>query len=282
MGRLYVVSTPIGHLGDVTYRAVEVLGAVSRVLAEDTRRTRTLLARYGVSARLVSLHEHNETARTERVLAWLAAGEDLALVSDAGTPLLSDPGLRLVRAVVAAGHAVVPVPGASAVLAALVASGLDPEPFTFLGFLPRGGAARAAALAAVASSPHTVVFYEAPTRLVRALEELRGACGGARAVTVARELTKRHEQFVRGTLDAALAYYENAGVRGEVVVVVEGAPAGAAEAGADEADAVACRLIAEGRTPRDVARELTRRLGLTRNDAYRIALSHAERGGEAL
>src|SRR5687768_6549958 len=146
MATLYIVSTPIGNLGDITYRAVEVLGSVNRILAEDTRHTSILLRKFAITTPLVSAHEHNEAARAEQVVAWLEAGESLALVSDAGTPLLSDPGARMVRAVVAAGHAVVPIPGASALLAALVVSGFEPEPFSFFGFLPRKGGERKALL----------------------------------------------------------------------------------------------------------------------------------------
>lgn len=279
MAALYIVSTPIGNLGDVTYRAVQVLGAVHRVLAEDTRRTGILLRHYGVSTPRVSLHEHNEAARTESVLAWLAAGEDLALVSDAGTPLLSDPGARVVRAVLDAGHDVVPVPGASALLAALVASGLEPQPFAFLGFAPRSGGERAAWLERVSGAGMTTILYESPNRLVQLLRDLAERCGDERSVAVGRELTKLHETFVRGTLAEAIAYYENTPARGEVVVVLAG---GAAPAPPEAVDArvLADALLAEGRRPSAVARELTARLGMPRNEAYALALAVAGGGGE--
>jgi 16S rRNA (cytidine1402-2'-O)-methyltransferase len=279
MSTLYIVSTPIGHLSDVTHRALEVLGSVQRVLAEDTRRTSVLMRRYGLETPLTSLHEHNEASRTEAVLAWLRAGEDLALVSDAGTPLISDPGARMVRAVLDDGHDVMPVPGPSALLAALVASGFEPVPFTFVGFLPRTGRARTEALQRIAGSPHTVVLYEAPGRLARLLDALRDACGPGRRVVVAREMTKIHETFVRGTLDEASRYYEAERVRGEVVVVLEGMAMQAPPASASDAQQLAQRLLGRGGKRSAVARELTRRLGLPREEAYRIALASSDEAG---
>ena len=159
MAKLYIVSTPIGNLADMTHRAIDTLRAVQRVLAEDTRRTAILLRHYGITTPLISAHEHNEVARVAQILGWLAAGEDLAIVSDAGTPLLSDPGARIVAAVIEAGHDVVPIPGASALLAALVASGIEPEPFTFFGFLPRSGKERKERLAEIAAARYTTVLY---------------------------------------------------------------------------------------------------------------------------
>lgn len=275
MATLYIVSTPIGNLGDMTYRAVDVLGSVARVLAEDTRRTRVLLQHYDIHARLVSAHEHNEAARAQRVVEWLDAGDDLALVTDAGTPLVSDPGLRIVQRVLEAGHQVVPVPGASAVLAALVASGLEPEPFTFLGFVPRTGRVRRERLEEIAASPHAIVLYESPNRLAALLADLSDLCGGARRVVVARELTKLHETVFRGTLAEASAHHAGE-VRGEVVVVLAGRePATASTAEADEAAAraLAGSLLAEGRRPSQVARDVARRLRLPRNRAYEITQS---------
>ena len=282
MARLYIVSTPIGNLGDITYRAVEVLRGVARILAEDTRRTTILLRHYGISTPLVSAHEHNEAARAKQVIEWLDRGEDVALVSDAGTPLLSDPGARIVRTAIEAGHDVVPIPGASAVLAALVVSGFDPAPFTFFGFLPRSGPARRERLEEIAALTHTAVIYEAPGRLVRLLHELERVCGPERRVAVARELTKIHESLIRGTLAEAAAYYADVAPRGEIVVVL----AGRTEApGPPEEDAaareLAARLLEEGMRPSAIARELAHRLGMARNRAYEIALSLAEerRGG---
>jgi 16S rRNA (cytidine1402-2'-O)-methyltransferase len=273
---LYIVSTPIGNLEDVSFRAVAVLKAVSRVLAEDTRRTSILLRRYGIETPLVSAHEHNEAARAGRAVEWLAAGEDLALVSDAGTPLLSDPGLRIVRAVIEAGYTIVPVPGASALLAALVASGLPPEPFTFVGFAPRSGGERQRLLEQLAGLDHTAVLYEAPSRLGALLRDLAEACGADRRAAVARELTKLHETVRRGTLAELLEELGEGPVRGEVVVVLAGAEPVAVSAA--DATALATRLLEAGESPRSAARELARRLHMSRNEAYALVLSLAAEG----
>jgi 16S rRNA (cytidine1402-2'-O)-methyltransferase len=273
MSRLYIVSTPIGNLGDFTFRAVDVLRNVNRVLAEDTRRTSVLLRHYDVSTPLVSAHEHNEAARAAQIVRWLDDGNDLALVTDAGTPLLSDPGARIVRAALDAGHDVVPIPGASALLAALVVSGIAAEPFTFFGFLPRSGRAREEVLEALASLQHTAVLYEAPGRIGALLRDLVAACGPEREVAVARELTKLHETVVRGTLAAVAGQYEGGPVRGEIVVVLGGAveTAPSAEAARD----VAAALLAAGESPRSAAKELARRLRMPRNEAYSLVLSLA-------
>lgn len=272
VGTLYLVATPIGNLEDISRRAARVLGEVARVLAEDTRRTSVLLNHLQVRPSLVSLHEHNEAERTEEAMGWLAGGEDLALVSDAGTPLVSDPGARLVRAAAAAGHPVVPLPGASAVLAALIASGLSSERFAFLGFPPRKGAERARTLDRVAGSEETVVLFESPERLGTLLADLVEACGAERGVAVARELTKLHEEIVRGTLADALRYYEEHPPRGEVTLVVEAAPQASAPDAADQeaARSLARALVGEGLRPSHAAREVARRLGLPRNLAYEI------------
>ena len=275
MATLYLVSTPIGNLGDMSHRAVETLGAVSRVLAEDTRHSRVLMQRYDIRTPMVSLHEHNENARVEAVIGWLDDGEDLALVSDAGTPLVSDPGARLVEAVSARGHRVVPVPGASAVLAALTASGLAPEPFTFFGFLERSGGARRARIAEIAASPYTVVLFEAPNRLTRLLADLAAACGEERPVSVSRELTKLHEETRRGTLAEVAAYYGEREVRGEVAVVVAGAPAVVLDDD-EAARTLAAALLSRGERPSAVARELADRMSLSRNRAYELVQDLAQ------
>lgn len=280
---LYLVSTPIGHLGDLTLRAGEVLASVDRVLVEDTRRTRVLLDHLHVRTPMVSLHAHNEAERLESVLGWLGAGESLALVSDAGTPLMSDPGERLVPAVIEAGYAVVPIPGPSAILAALVASGLPTVPFTFLGFPPRKGKERSSFLERVAESRDTVVLFESPERLRALLEALQDACGPERRGAVARELTKLHEEVIRGTLAELGAYYSGGRIRGEVCVVVEGAAFVPSPPGADEeaGRALARSLLEQGMSPSRAAREVGRIVGLPRSVAYRIvhALPGIE-GGE--
>jgi 16S rRNA (cytidine1402-2'-O)-methyltransferase len=276
---LFIVSTPIGNLGDTTQRAVEVLGAVDVVLAEDTRRTGVLLKHLGVRTRLISSHEHNESSRARLVVEILGEGRDVAMVTDAGTPLLSDPGACIVREVVEAGFPVVPIPGASALLAALVASGIDAGTFTFLGFPPRKGGSRTELLEEIAASPRAVVLYESPHRVGRLLADLAAAAGAERRGCVGRELTKLHEEFVRGTLGELAERYAEAEVLGEVVVVVEGRPASAAR---DESvDALAAGTIArilldQGESASAVARELRRRLGISRNEAYRIAHEAAD------
>jgi 16S rRNA (cytidine1402-2'-O)-methyltransferase len=280
MATLFVVSTPIGNLGDITYRAIEVLRSVPHILAEDTRRTRILLQRYGIETRAVSAHAHNEEARAGQVKGWLEAGEDVAMVSDAGTPLLSDPGARLVGAVLAAGHTVAPIPGASALLAALVASGLAAEPFSFYGFTPRSGGARTDVLQRAAASTVTTVFYEAPSRLTRLLADLETLCGGDRRVAVARELTKVHESFFRGTLSQARVYYGDTRVRGEVVVILAGVGKERAPADGTEVAQAVRELVAGGWKPSAAAREVAKRFGLARSEAYRLALDDAAREEE--
>ena len=271
MATLSLVSTPIGNLGDLSPRAAETLRSADRILAEDTRRTRVLTNHIGAQVPLVSLHQHNEQGRIEAILGWLDAGEDLALVSDAGTPLVSDPGGRVVAAVVEAGHTVLPIPGPSAVLAALAGSGLPTERFTFLGFPARKGRDRGADLDRVAQSRESTVLFESPNRLVALLEDLEKRCGAGRRVSVARELTKLHEEFQRGTLPEVAGYYRERPPRGEVTLVVAPADDGdAVEDLREEAERLAGALLGEGMKPSAVARELTRRLDLARNEAYRI------------
>jgi 16S rRNA (cytidine1402-2'-O)-methyltransferase len=277
VGTLSVVATPIGNLEDVTLRALRRLREADLVLAEDTRRTRTLLQRHGIHARPRSLHAHNEAARIREVLDALAAGSRVALVSDAGTPLVSDPGERLVAAVLDAGFAVEPVPGPSAVLAALVASGLPAAPFAFLGFLPRRKSERAARLAEWRERPETLVLFESPRRAAATLAELADALGGDRPACLARELTKLHEEVRRGPL-AELAREIQGELRGEVTIVVGGAartrPARAVEAGsAPDLDGEIRRLLAAGEGSRAIARELAGRRGLSRREVYARTLA---------
>ena len=269
-GTLYVVSTPIGHMGDFSFRAVETLRSVAAVLAEDTRHSVHLLKRYDVSTPLIAYHEHNEAKSTPALVARLLGGDSLALISDAGTPLLSDPGSRLVRAAVDAGVMVSPVPGASALLAGLVASGLDVDRFTFYGFLPRKGVPRREVIAELVASRHAVVLYEAPPRVAETLQDIADAGGGGRTVAVGRELTKQFEETRRGTVADLAAYYSHAPPRGEIVIVIAGAdvPTGATE---EELRERAAALRAEGLSARDVATALTAELGATRNLAYRLA-----------
>ena len=267
-GRLYVVSTPIGNLGDFSFRAVEVLKSVALILAEDTRHSRPLLDRYGITTKVMSHHEHNEARTTAQIVERLRSGEDVALITDAGTPLLSDPGQRLIAAAIDAGVIVMPIPGASALLAALVASGVPAEPFTFFGFLPRKGRERSELLDEIASSRHTAVLYEAPGRVADSLRELLERGAGDRKAVVARELTKLHEEIRRGTLESLCAYYSESPPRGEVVILISGAPLTAPDESVLRESARSIR--ARGLSVRDVAAELARQ-GAPRNLAYRIA-----------
>jgi 16S rRNA (cytidine1402-2'-O)-methyltransferase len=267
-GRLFVVGTPIGNLDDLSPRARDVLAAADVVAAEDTRRTRALLSRIGVEARLIAYHEHNEEERVPDLLARLARGESVALVSDAGTPLVSDPGLRLVRAARAAGLTVVPVPGPSAVLAALSAAGLPTDRFAFEGFLPRRPGARDERLRALRAEPRTMVFFESVHRLEETLGALAAELGAERRAVIGRELTKVHEQIVDGTL-ATLRERLDAGIPllGEFVLVV----AGAAEGAPDEARALEIFAMLSAELPPDRALALTARLtGMPRNALYKL------------
>jgi 16S rRNA (cytidine1402-2'-O)-methyltransferase len=268
-GTLYLVSTPIGNLADLSPRAARTLAEVSRILAEDTRHSKTLLVHAGVSTPVEAYHQHNEAKATPKVLAHLGRGESVALISDAGTPLLSDPGARLVTAAIEAGISVVPIPGPSALLAALVASGLDADRFTFFGFLDRKGTDRKEAIRDIAESRCTSVMYEAPGRVGALLGDLDAAGAGSRRTAVARELTKQFEEFVRGTVSELAAQFSEAAPRGEVVVIVEGAH----EPVADEESLRrrASELRAAGASARDVSRVLSKELGAPRNLAYRIA-----------
>jgi len=269
-GTLFVVSTPIGHLGDLSPRAVEVLRSVAAILAEDTRHTRHLTDRFDIPTPLVSYHEHNEAERTPGLVARLHAGESLALVSDAGTPLLSDPGARLVAAVVEAGLPVSPVPGPSALLAALVGAGLPADRFTFFGFLPRKGRDRQEALASLAALPHVGVVYEAANRVAETLAELAAAGAADRPAVVARELTKQFETFHRGTVASLAASMAAEPPRGEVVLVIgAGAPAPTPDEATLRAHASRCR--ADGMSAREVQRVLMDEMHAPRNLAYRIA-----------
>ena len=284
MATLYVVSTPIGNLGDLSIRAAEILCSVHRVLAEDTRRTRVLIDHINSDVTLVSLHAHNEEHRISRVLEWLDGGQDLALVSDAGTPLVSDPGARVVSAAVRGGHVVVPIPGPSAVLASLVASGFPVSQFSFFGFPERKGRRRVRLLEIIRDAEHPVVLFESPKRLARLLSELSKVCGLNRPAVVARELTKVHENIRRATLGELYACYQDHTPKGEVTIVIAGigreASRDAAEDKVEEARALARKLEEVGMKASEAAKEVARRLDLSRNDAYRIVLETKKTVGE--
>ncbi|MFN8019011.1 MAG: 16S rRNA (cytidine(1402)-2'-O)-methyltransferase [Acidimicrobiales bacterium] len=270
-GRLVLVGTPIGNLGDLAPRAIEALRAADLVCCEDTRRTGRLLQHAGVSAAALKVvNEHTEVAAVDDVLGRLALGQVVAVVSDAGMPGISDPGERLVAAAVAAGHVIEVVPGPSASLAALVASGLPTGRFAFEGFLPRKGSGRTERLRAVAEDRRTTVLYEAPHRLARTLADPAAACGGERRVAIARELTKLHEEVWRGTLVEAVARADEVEPRGEHVLVLEGAPAPAEVT--DEAILEALgRLRAAGASTRDAVADVVAALGVPKRRAFDLA-----------
>jgi len=277
MGTLHVVATPIGNLEDITLRALRVLAEASLVFAEDTRRTRILLDHHRITVRTQSLNTQNERARIDVALKRLDADESIALVSDAGTPLVSDPGGRLVEAVVGAGHTVVSVPGASAPLAALCASGLRAQPFTFVGFLPRKAGARRQRLAELAPRHETLVIFESPRRVAKTLAELVETHGAERRACVARELTKLHEEIARGTLSELAARFSE-GARGEVTLVVEGTEEGASRAvGSAMSEEALDREIgdrlAAGQRPKEIAAALAPRCGLPRREVYARAVA---------
>jgi len=276
-GRLFVVATPIGNLGDVTLRALEILASVPLVAAEDTRHTRRLFARHGLATRLVSYHARNAAARGPELLEHLRRGADLALVTDAGTPLVSDPGGELVASWAAEGGAVVPIPGPSAVLAALVASGIAGPRWAFEGFLPRTGRERRTRLARLAADPRTSVLFEAPGRLAATLVDLVAACGPERPAAVCRELTKLHEEVRRASLAelAGAAADGTIPARGEIVIVVGDAAATRDEAaGAAREDAIAAaraeveRLTAAGVARGEAARRVAAATGIARRGLY--------------
>jgi 16S rRNA (cytidine1402-2'-O)-methyltransferase len=269
-GTLYLVTVPIGNPDDLSPRAVSTLRSAAVVAAEDTRHFATLASHHGLAPRAVSYHDHNEAGRAADLVDRLRAGDDVALVTDAGTPLISDPGYRLVRAAIDAGIRVTSVPGASAITTALAGSGLPPHPFRFLGFLPRSAAARRTLLASVARDPATLVAFEAPRRLADALRDALAVLGD-RPACLGRNLTKPHERYQRGPLSRLIAELEAEGeVRGECTVLIGGATAAPDVAAEAEADA---RLLLEGGSPpRTVQAWLASRHGLSRREAYDLVL----------
>jgi len=269
-GRLYIVATPIGNLEDITYRAVRVLGEAGVIACEDTRQTRKLLDHYGIQKPMVSYHEHNETDRTPELIERLLAGETIALVSDAGMPLVSDPGYRLVHAAVENGILVQPIPGPSAALAALAGSGLPSDAFHFAGFLPHKSGQRARLIESLADEHATVIFYEAPHRILEALDAITQVLGD-RPVVVARELTKIHEEFLRGTAAEIRSQLESRdAIKGEFTILVGKALAPPAD---DTPIEDAVEALVRAGTPRmDAIKQVARHRGLSKRAVYDLLL----------
>lgn len=275
---LYIVSTPIGNLEDITLRALRVLKEVDLIAAEDTRHTRKLLSAFEISTRMMALHQHNEEERSCRVIEKVLAGEKVALVTDAGTPCISDPGYRLVSAASRAGVRVVPVPGASALLSGLAAAGLPTDAFHFEGFLPKKQGKRLDIIKGLSSLPHTFVLYESPSRIVRLLDELVSVMGDRPAV-VARELTKRYEEFLRGTLSSIGAELsQRPVVKGECTLMVGRGDVDSESLVYDLDDEVKRALAESSESASRLAKSLSKRLGLPKGEVYEavVRLSDAE------
>jgi len=270
MGTLYLVATPIGNLEDITQRARRILGEVALIAAEDQRQTKKLLSALGLRTPLTSYHDHNKEAMTDRLMAELAE-KDIALVSDAGSPGLNDPGYELVRAAAAAGFPVVPVPGPSAPIAALTASGLPADAFLYLGYLPRRKAARRALLETIAGEPYTLIFLEAPHRLLESLADLLDILGD-RPAAVARELTKVHEEIFRGPITQAIQRFLDEAPRGEITLVVGGADPSAGEWSEDRLRAELQRRLAAGEPSAAIAKDLAQVSGWSRRRVYTFLL----------
>ena len=275
-GTLHLVATPIGNLEDLSFRALRTLRECELIAAEDTRRTRKLLSHYGLSRPLVSYYEHNEEKRIPALLDALREGKDVALVSDAGSPGISDPGFRLVREAVDQGMAVTALPGPSAVILALSVSGLPTDRFSFYGFVPRSGSERKRLLEEAAQVPHTLVFFESPHRVVRSLEDIRAVFGDRRAA-VCRELTKRFEQVERGTLSALIAEAKGRARKGEFCIVLEGR--GRKKIRAEDRQARVQKALEDlkehtGEPLREAARQVALEHGLSRREVYQLGLQH--------
>jgi 16S rRNA (cytidine1402-2'-O)-methyltransferase len=279
-GTLFIVATPIGNLEDLTPRALRVLSEVDLIACEDTRHTRGLLNRFGIKAKTISYHEHNERERTEELGELLEAGRNIAIVSDAGTPLISDPGFRIVQAAIQRGVQVIPIPGPAAFVAALVASGLPTDQFFFVGFLPARATARRAMLEELRAISATLVFYEAPHRIAATLKDALNTLGD-RTAAVARELTKLHEEIARGSLsELGRRFSAGAPARGEMVLIINGANETEIRADAKSAENAPARLAArvaelerEGLEAKVALKKAARELGFKRAEAYRLMVA---------
>ena len=278
-GRLYLCATPIGNLGDITYRAVEMLRTADLIAAEDTRHTRGLLAHYDIHTPMTSYHEHNKDAKGPELIARMQAGETIVCVSDAGLPGIADPGGDLVRRAVTAGISVTPLPGANAALSALICAGLPLEGFTFVGFLPRKEKKRREVLARVAASPETLIFYEAPHRLRETLDALTECLGRERQACAARELTKKFEEFRRAPLGELSDYYRENEPRGEFVIVVAGADENVAADDGEEMSLIEhyAAHIAAGLDKKEAMRRTAQECGISRRNVYQAVLAEEDK-----
>ncbi|WP_203248943.1 16S rRNA (cytidine(1402)-2'-O)-methyltransferase [Sporosarcina beigongshangi] len=274
-GKLFLVGTPIGNLEDMTFRAIRILKEVDTIAAEDTRNTIRLCNHFEIKTPLMSYHEHNIEVGGEKILAMLAEGKSIALVSDAGMPCISDPGADIAAKAITAGYDVVPVPGANAAISALVASGLVPQPFLFVGFISRQKKERASQLEALKQREETIILYEAPHRLKETLHALEGSFGGTRRITLARELTKRFEEFLRGTLEEAVLWVESSEARGEFCIVIEGSDGTIVEQQDVWWDALDVRhhvievMERKELRSKDAIREVANERGMSRRDVYK-------------
>lgn len=266
-GKLYLVATPIGNLGDITFRAIETLKNVDLILAEDTRKTIKLLNHFEISKQMISFYRHNEGTKIDSVIELLLEGKNLALVSDAGTPAISDPGEDLVREAINNDIVVIPIPGAVAFVQGLICSGFDTKRFVFEGFLPMNKGNRKTHLNSLKNEERTIIFYEAPHKLRRTLKDLREYFGGDRRVVLSREITKVFEEHLRFTLDEAIAYYSEGDIKGEFVVLVEGKPAEIVEV-TESIEELMERYMDEGMTEKDAMKQVAKDKGISKSEVY--------------
>lgn len=266
-GKLYLVATPIGNLGDITFRAIETLKNVDLILAEDTRKTIKLLNHFEISKQMISFYRHNEGTKIDSVIELLLEGKNLALVSDAGTPAISDPGEDLVREAINNDIVVIPIPGAVAFVQGLICSGFDTKRFVFEGFLPMNKGNRKAHLNSLKNEERTIIFYEAPHKLRRTLKDLREYFGGDRRVVLSREITKVFEEHLRFTLDEVIAYYNEGDIKGEFVVLVEGKPAEIAEV-TESIEELMERYMDEGMTEKEAMKQVAKDKGISKSEVY--------------
>jgi len=269
---LYIVATPIGNLGDISIRALQILAGSDRIACEDTRTTRRLLDRFGIETPMTAYHDHSPPAVRQRIIDCLDAGETIALVSDAGTPLLSDPGFKLVEDAISAGHAVIPIPGPSSLTAALCAAGLPTDAFFFGGFLPAKTVARKTRLRELASIPATIVVLESPKRLAASLADMAAVLGGERQAALCREMTKLHETFDRQSLASLAAHYAKKTVKGEIVLVIGRGDQTRPDLSQDEIDALLAEALGRG-SVRDAADRIAAETNLSRRGLYQRALA---------